>query len=220
MTHVIGQLVPLALAAAISTVPISATVFILLSERRKTNAFPFLAGWVIGTAVSLLVAALLAEALPGRPRRLNSLIGDLELIVGTALVALGIVTLVRVRRHETSVGRPEWLETIGSFGALPAFGIGLALNVRPKSVLLLAAASLAIRAADLDTSQTAVAIAVYTAIATSTVVVPIVATALFPRAMEPRLLRARDWLTAHGGELTGAIMILVGLFVVVAGFSR
>ena len=46
MGQVLAQLIPVALAAALSTVPITATIFILLSERRRTTALPFLTGWV------------------------------------------------------------------------------------------------------------------------------------------------------------------------------
>ena len=45
MGQVLAQLIPVALAAALSTVPIIATLFILLSERRKATALPFLV-WV------------------------------------------------------------------------------------------------------------------------------------------------------------------------------
>jgi len=62
-------------------------------------------------------------------------------------------------------------------------------------------------------------IAVYTAIATSTVVAPTLATVFFPDRMEPRLVAARDWFTAHGTAVTGVVMILVGVVVLVAGIS-
>ncbi len=216
MPQVLGQVIALGIAAALSTVPISATIFILLSERRGVIAFPFLAGWVIGTAASVVLASLAAEALPGRPRQLDSLIHNLEILVGTALVLLGIVTLVRQRRRSTAMRPPDWLESIASFGALPAFGTAVALNIRPKALLLTVAAGLAIRGGHLRPPETLIVIAVYTAIATSTVVAPILATAFFPDRMEPVLVASRDWLVAHGAVMTAVIMILVGLLVVSA----
>jgi Sap-like sulfolipid-1-addressing protein len=147
------------------------------------------------------------------------LIGTLEILVGSALVVLGLVTLVR--RTRTSTGqRPGWIEGIGSFGPLPAFGIGLALNVRPKALLLFAAASLAISGAHLDVQDTVILIALYTAVSTSTVVAPTLATVFFPDRMEPRLVAARDWLGAHGAAVTGVLVTLIGGVVVGAGISR
>jgi Sap, sulfolipid-1-addressing protein len=216
--QVLAQLIPVAVAAALSTVPITATIFILLSERRTTTALPFLSGWVIGTAAGLTLATLAAHALPGRPRKLDSLIGTLEILTGSVLVVAGLVTLIRQRQASASQ-RPGWIESIGSFGPLPALGIGLALNVRPKALLLFTAAGLAITGAHLGAEDNLILIAVYTAIATSTVVAPTLATVFLPERMEPHLIAARDWISVHGSTVTGVIMVLIGIVVVVAGVS-
>jgi hypothetical protein len=218
MGQVLAQLIPLALAAALSTVPITATIFVLLSKRRVAIALPFLVGWVVGTAAGLTLATLAAHALPSRPRQLSSVIGTLEVVLGIALVVLGLVGLVRHQRADSSK-RPSWVEGIGSFGALPALGIGLALNLRPKALLLFTAASLAITGGRLNNSEILVAIAVYTVVATSTVTAPTLATVFFPRRMEPRLVAARDWITAHGSAVTGVVLVLVGIVVLVIGVT-
>jgi hypothetical protein len=219
MGQVLAQLIPVALAAALSTVPIMATLFILLSDRRRATALPFLSGWVIGTAAGLTLATLAAQALPGRPRQFASLIDNLEIVVGSALVVFGLFTLFRHTRASTD-RRPSWIEGIGSLGALSTFGIGLALNLRPKALLLVSAAGLAISGAPPTVDDTLLLIAVYTAIATSTVVAPTLATVFFPDRMEPRLVVARDWVGAHGLAVTGVVMVVVGVVVLAAGIGR
>jgi hypothetical protein len=220
MGQVLAQLIPVALAAALSTVPITATLFILLSDRRRTTALPFLSGWVIGTASALVLATLAAQALPGRPRQFFSLVGNLEVLLGSALILFGLYTLLRHRG--AAPGGTGWLEGVGSVGPLPALGIGLALNLRPKALLLVAAAGLAISGAppSVDDADTLLLVVVYTAIATSTVLVPTLATVFFPDRMEPRLVLARDWVSAHGTAVTGVVVILVGLVVLAAGITR
>ncbi len=218
MGQVLVELVPLALAAALSTVPITAAILILLSEKRGESALPFMTGWVLGTAAALTLGILAAAALPDRPRRDNGVVSTLEVLVGAALVGFGVVAFVLHRRSPRR-RRPAWMDTLGSFGALPAFGIGLALNVRPKAVLLCAAASLAIRKASLRADETVVLIAVYTAVATSTVVAPVLVSVLFPEWTEPRLVAARDWITAHGPAVTAVIMAGVGALVMYAGLT-
>ena len=218
MGQVLAQLIPVAIAAALSTVPIMATLFILLSERRRATALPFLSGWVLGTAAGLTIATVAAQALPGRPRQFATLVDNLEILVGGALVLFGLVTVVRHARTSTS-RPPAWIEGIGSLGPLAAFGIGLVLNLRPKALLLFAAAGLAISGAPPLVDNTLFLILVYTVIATSTVVAPTLATVFFPDRMEPRLVTARDWVSAHGTAVTGAIMILVGVVVLAAGIG-
>ncbi len=216
MGQALLQLLPLALAAALSSVPITATIFILLSESRSRSGLAFLAGTVLGTFATAVLATVLGEAVPGRPRHHDALLGKLEIAIGIAMVVLGVVTLAR--RTRTGGGHGTgWLDDIGSFGILPVFGIGLALSIRPKAVLLVVAVGLAISKADLPFDEDLVLILLYAAIATSTVVVPIVATILFPQRMEPRLLLVRGWIAAHSTAVGGTISILIGGFVIGVG---
>jgi hypothetical protein len=211
------QVVPLALAAALSSVPISATIFILLSKGRTRSGLAFLAGTVFGTFATLTLATVAGQALPGRPRQHEVLVGKLEIVVGIAMVLLGAATLTG--RRAASGRGSHWLDGIGSLGILPIFGIGLALNIRPKAMLLVAAAGLAISRADLPFDENLVLVVLYTAIATCTVVVPIVVTILFPRRMEPRLLAAKGWIAAHSTAVGATIMILMGGFVIGLGIA-
>lgn len=217
MGQALLQLVPLALAAALSTVTVSATVLILLSESRASSGPAFLAGTVLGTFVALALATLASQALPGRPRQHEVLLGRLEVVVGLAMVVLGVVTLAR--RGAAGGRGARWMGGIDTLGVLPVFGIGLALNVRPKAILLATASGLVISRADLAAEQNLVLVLVYTAIATCTVVVPVVATILRPRRMEPRLLWAKQWIAAHSTAVGATIMILMGGFVIGLGVA-
>ena len=218
MGQALLQLIPLALAAALSSVPITATIFILLSESRSRSGLGFLAGTVLGAFATVALATVASHALPGRPREHDALVGKLEVVIGIALVLLGVVALAR-RSHAGSGQGPGRLDSIGTFGILSVFGIGLALNLRPKAVLLAAAAGLAIVGADLVFHDNLGLVVFYTAIATCTVGVPIVATILFPRRMEPRLLSAKGWIAAHSSTVGATMMILVGGFVIGVGVS-
>ena len=171
-----------------------------------------------GTFAIVTLATVAGQALPGRPRQHEALVGKLEVVIGSAMVVLGVVALLRRNRADGG-GAPGWLDGIGSVGSLPVFGIGLALNLRPKAVLLVAAAGLAIGGAHLRSDEDLVLVAIYTAIATCTVVGPIIATMLFPQQMEPRLVAAKGWIAAHSTAVGATIMILIGCFVAGVGLS-
>src|SRR3954452_11592874 len=212
------QLIPLGVAAALSSVPITATVLILLSESRGRSGLAFLAGTVLGTFAAVTLATVAGQALPGRQRHHDNLVGTLEVVVGVAMVALGVLSLARRNRTRSSRGT-NWMDSIGSLGMVPVFGIALALNVRPKAVLVVTAAGLAISRADLHFEQNLVLAVLYTALATITVVVPIVATSLAPTWMEPRLVSTKGWIAGHSTAVTATITILVGAFVIGLGVS-
>lgn len=221
MWTALGQLFPLAIAAAVSTVPITITLLILLSERRTTAAVPFLAGSVLGLALLLTFATILAHGLPaGRPRNPPTALGVLEIVLGVGLLVYGLVSLRRRPEADEAHERHSRLRRMESLRAGPAFGLGLALNLRPKALFLVLAASLALRSQALGFELTAVVIAIYTLLATSTVVVPILLTLLAPSRMEPRLEATRRWMDANGPRLTAGLMLLVGAFLAVVGATN
>ena len=136
-----------------------------------------------------------------------------------AIVALGVLA---IRRRKKGLGdeEPKWARAVGAFGAGRSFGLGLALNVRPKGLLLCAAAGLALYDGSRGGEDTGILIVLYTTIATSTVTLPIVATLLSPRRTKPHLLDARSWLDHNGPVVTATIMVLIGVFLAVYGLTR
>ena len=86
MLAAFGTLLPIALAVAVSSVPITLTILILLSPKRNRLAIPFLIGWVVGMAVVVVVSSIGANALPIRSIRTSQkAIGIAEIIVGAGL---------------------------------------------------------------------------------------------------------------------------------------
>jgi Sap-like sulfolipid-1-addressing protein len=219
MWHALGALLPIAVAVALSSVPITVTILILLSPNKNRAALPFLVGWIIGAAAVIALSALGAQVLPEVPRRAQKATAVLEIVIGLALMVLPIVDLRRRSRTDTA-GLPRWLSAVDSFGPLVSFAVAVVLNFRPKGLLLGVAAGLALHAAGLNVGETAALIAIYTAIATSTVVIPIVASFLAPQRVEPRLVLARDWLRDNGRMLTSLIMFMIGVVIFGSGLAQ
>ena len=105
-------------------------------------------------------------------------------------------------------------------GPAAALGLAFALNLRPKGLLLGTAAGLSIAGARLNTTEAAIVVAIYVGLASSTVIVPIVATLISPVRMEPRLVLARDWLSHNGAHITVLVLVMVGFVILGAGLSR
>ena len=213
--------VPIAVAAAVSSVPIMTTLFILMSPHRSRAAVPFLIGWVVGIFLVVSACALLAQAVPTprSPRRPDTVIGVLEILLGVILIVVGIVSWRRGKSGGSTM-TPSWLSSAGNLGPWSAAGLGLVLNIRPKGLLLAIAAGLTVRA-DADTLPVAIlAIVTYTVIAASTVAIPIIATLASPTRTEPRLVAANDWMLRNGATLTSAIIAIIGLVIVGMGIAR
>jgi hypothetical protein len=217
MWHTFAQLLPLGLAAAVSMIPIMATILILVSDRRDQSALSYATGWVLGAAAFVTLATVAAQFLPeGRPRHRDTAVGIIEIAIGAIMVLLGLVTLVR-RRSESTGQIPGWMSRVDSLDTLPAFGLGLALNVRPKAFLLAVAAGLVLHTASLEPEAAVVGVAFFTIVATSTVVVPVLLTLLSPHRMQPRLRAAHAWMGREGSVVTAVAMLAVGLLILLIG---
>ncbi|WP_166877717.1 GAP family protein [Salinibacterium sp. ZJ450] len=217
----IVPILPIALAAALSSVPIMASIFILLSPNRGRAALPFLVGWVVGIFVVLFLFTLLAQGVPTSrsPRRPDTVIAALQIFFGVAIIGVAAWSWVR-SRHQTRSTGAKWLKKVDRFGPWPALGLGFVLNLRPKGLLLAGAAGLSIRADTEAASSALLAITIYTLIAASTVAAPVIATLAAPARMEPRLVRVQSWMSRNGEALTSVILALIGVVIVVMGIAR
>lgn len=233
MLQAIGHILPIAAALAVSSVPITAMVLILLSPNRRRSALPFMLGWVIGLALAVTLCALGAELVPASraARRPDTVIGVLEILIGAGLLIVAFLTWRRGRRvarsaanssatSSTTPSLPKWLAEVGSLGGWAAFGLALILNFRPKGLLLAMAAGLSLRAETLDVGESAIVILVYTAIAASTVVVPIIATMIAPDRMTPRLTETQDWLVRNGSAVGSIVLAVIATVVIGSGIAR
>ena len=219
MWQAVGQLVPIAVALAVSSVPIIVMIMILLSPRRNASALPFLLGWVIGIALVIFLSTLGANALPEARRRVqDTLAAVLKIVMGTVLICGAAISFLWRSRSQTA-GVPSWLRSVDSFGPLSSFAVAVALNFRPKGLVLGVTAGLILSGASLPPWETAVGIAIYTVLAASTVVVPIIATLLTPNRVEPRLVAAQAWLMKNGGIVAALMLFMIGVVILGDGLA-
>jgi hypothetical protein len=216
----IGQMLPITVAAAVSSVPIMAMILVLLSPRRTQSAVPFLVGWVLGIAAVVSLCALGARATPtSRGNQPDVALGIMEMLVGGALILVAVASWRRAR-HRAALPMPRWLRAIGSLGGWSSFGVAFVLNLRPKGLLLALAAGLVLRGANLPLADAVIAIAIYTIVAASTIVVPIVMTLAAPQRMEGKLVSARDWMESHHTVVSSTILVMIGVVAIGNGLAR
>lgn len=220
MWAALGHILPVAVAVAFSSVPIMATILILLSPNRSRSGLTFLIGWVVGLVVTVIAFTVLAHVVPASsPRASQIAIGIALIVIGLALVAFAIV-LWRRGARTPSTGIPRWLSAVGSLGPWSALGLAFVLNLRPKAILLSVAAGLSLRGDDLTVGETWIVIGVYTVISASSVAIPIIASLVAPQRTEKWLVGARAWVAANNRIVSILIMIMVGVVIIGNGLTR
>lgn len=196
-------------------------LLILLSPTRSAAAVPFLIGTVLGLIVVVGVTTLLSQALPeARLRQQNMAAAVIEVLAGLALVVLGIRVWRGRNRPRPPETLPVWARAIDSLTGFRAFGLGLLLDFRPKSLILAAVVGVQLHVADLHLVPSVVVALGYVVVATSTVTIPIVATLVAPKRMEPRLHSASELMTAEAPVISAVVMLMVGVVIAGAGLTN
>ena len=113
MLQAIGVVLPIALAVAISSVPIMATIVMLLSPKGGQTALPFLIGWVLGMATMVTLFTVGAQVVPSPrlDRRPDTVIAIIEILVGIALIVLADHRMATCQA--ASEGRPAEVAGVG-----------------------------------------------------------------------------------------------------------
>ena len=185
----------------------------LHTDHPRPTGLAFMAGWLIGLAVltALFVQVPhLVDGLGGSP----SWAPWVRIAIGVVFIFLAIgrwVTRHRATHSPTFLNR---LSRITPAGALVA---GFALVVaNPKVLVMNAAAGLIIGTAAVGVGVW-LAVAFYTAVAGSTVIIPILAYMVAGERVDRQLERFRDWMEREHAVVTAAILAVVGLLLLYTG---
>lgn len=221
MGPIIGELLPLAVGVAISPIPIIAGILMLLSPRARSTGVGFLLGWLAGIVVVATVFTLLSSVLPEESEDSSKpILGVVQLLLGALLVLLAVKQWRGRPRSGTEAAMPKWMQQIDEMSFVSAFGLGLLLSgANPKNLLLGASAGLSLGGADLSGGETALSIVVFTVLAGSTVLVPVVSFLLASDKLRQPLNRLRDWLQAENAVIMTVLLLVLGVVVIGKGLA-
>jgi threonine/homoserine/homoserine lactone efflux protein len=217
----IGEILPYALGAAISVVPIIAIILMLVTPKAKTNGTAFALGFVLGLAVICTIAVAVAGG-----SNFSSSSGPTQ-TVSIIKLLLGLLLLVAAARQWRSRPKPgqdpvmpKWLASIDQFTPPRSFAIGAALSaVNPKNLAMSLAAGLSIAQAGISTAQEAGTIVIYVLLAGATILGPLVVyLAMGQRASE--ILGAwRTWLADNNATVMSVLLLVFAVVLVGQGIT-
>jgi threonine/homoserine/homoserine lactone efflux protein len=210
-----GELLPLAVAIAISITTIITTILMLLSPKAKRRTVGLLVGCVVGVGGAVALFALLAGLLPTQDSGGSRAAAVINMVVGVLLVVLALrqwrVRPARGDRAEL----PKWMAEVDSMTPTKALVLGVLLSaVVPKNLLLALSAGVIVSEAGLSVGRASVVIVVFTVIATSTVAVPVVAHLVAPARMHGPFQRLREWLVENNVTIMGLLLLVIGLVMI------
>jgi Sap, sulfolipid-1-addressing protein len=219
MSSAIGDLLPLAVGVAISPIPIIATILMLLSARAGTTSTGFLVGWVSGVVAATTLFTVLTSGVADESTS-DSGVAWLKVALGVLLLLLALRQWRGRPRAGESAAVPAWMSSIDSFGFGKSLGLGFVLSaVNPKNLILCAGAGAVIGGSALSVGEDAVAIAVFTLVAVSTVLVPVVGYAVAKDRLSAPLAELKTWLQEHNAAVMSVLLLVLGVALIGKGLG-
>ena len=223
MGTVIGDLLPLAVGVAVSPVPIIAVILMLLAPRATAASVGFAVGWVIGivvvTTITLAVAsgADIDSASESGP---STGAAWVEIVLGVLLLAIAVKQWRGRPRPGEEAKLPKWMAAIDHFNAGKALGLGFLLSaINPKNLLMCVGAGIAVAGGGLDGGEQVVTIAVFTLLAASTVLVPVIGYLVAKERMRHPLDELKVWLQANNATVMAVLVLVIGVTLVGKGIG-
>jgi threonine/homoserine/homoserine lactone efflux protein len=212
MADAIGQVLAFGVGVSLSPIPIIAVVLMLGTPRGRVNGPMFVLGWVLGLAVVgtiVLVAASGANATDA---------GEPATWVAWTMLVLGVLLLlVAVRQWrgrpqgDDVAALPKWMRTIDTFTPPRALAIAVALaGINPKNLLLTVGAATAIAQTGVDTTDQAVALAVFILVGTLGPAIPVAIYFALGARAKHILDELKLWLGANNAAIMAVLCLVIG----------
>lgn len=221
MGDAIGQVLSFGVGVALSPIPIIAVVLMLATPRGRVNGPAFILGWVLGIAVVgtvvLLVAGGANASESGTPATWVSI---LELVLGALLLALAWRQWKGRPHGEEQPRLPGWMRTIDGFTPRRAIAMGVALSaINPKNLVLVVGAAAAIAQTGSGTGDQAVALAVFTLVATLGPGLPVALYFGLGERATAMLDELKTWMSRNNAVIMTVIALVIGAKLIGDGIS-
>ena len=223
LTQAIGDFLPAAVAVALSPIPIVAIVLVLGTPRARSSGSAFAVGWVTGlVAVSVIVVVVLGGA--DDPDSGSATAADwLKIGIGVLFLLMAAKQWRTRPKAGAEPATPSWMASLDSLTPFKALGLGAALSgANPKNLALTLTAAASIAQAGLDATDTAIAIAVFVAIGSVTVVGAVLAYLVAHDRVAGPLATIGGFMLANSNVIMMVLLLVLGAKLIgdgVAGLS-
>jgi len=220
MGQAIGDILPLAVGVMVSPLPIIAVLLMLGTPSGKTNGLCFLLGWLAGATIVGTVVLFISDFAGidgGAP-------SDVAYVVKTALGVLLLFGAFRQWKKRPTDGHepemPRWMAAIDRFSWRTSMGLGALLSgVNPKNLALTVAAAAAIAQSGMAAAGQAGALAVFVAIGSVGVILPLVVYFAMKQKAADILESWKTWLATNNATVMMVLFLVLGAVLIGKGIA-
>lgn len=212
MDKTIAEILPYAIAVALSPMPIAALILMLLSKRARINSVMFTIGWIMGLAILVFAVSFLVGDVNATAAKDGF---SLKTILHGTLGVLLILFAVAQWKKRTKKGKvakmPQWMSAVEKFSPIKAFAIGLLLavvNLKNTPVGIAVGATLS----HLTTGSAAfTGFIAYLILASCTITIPTFGFLLLGKSLQSPLTNLKNWLITNNATIMFGLFLLLGV---------
>jgi threonine/homoserine/homoserine lactone efflux protein len=220
MGRAIGDLLPSAVGVALSPVPIIAVILMLGTPRARSNGPAFAVGWVLGLVIVSVVVLLLASDSDDGDSGSSTAVDVIKLSIGVLFLLMAVKQWQARPKPGEESEMPKWMAAIDRVTAGKSLGLGALLSgVNPKNLALTAAAAATIAQAGLDGGESAIAVAVFVAIGSLTVVGPVLYYVIAGDRAASALDSIKQFMSQHNAVIMFVLLLVLGAKLLGSGIA-
>lgn len=202
----------LGLAMALSPLAVLASVLLLTAERGTAKAAAYAVGWVVAVGIVGALTVLAASQVHTTTgSSASTAAASLDVVLGVALVLWAFRRRAAAR---DGAPQPGWMRRLDSMSPLVALGFGLFMP--PYAIAVAASNSIVQSDGNGQGVNVALAVVVFTVLASLGVIVP-VAVVLVSSRSDELLGRWRAWLLEHWPAVLFWMLLVLGAYLIGKG---
>ena len=222
MGDVIGEIIPLALAIAISPIPIIAVILLLFTDHPKPNAGAFVVGFYLGVAAFLGIMIAIASSQDLSNSGSGASTGSfwIKILLGCLLFVGAYRQLQKRPGPDAEPEQPKWMAGIATFTAGKSFTTGLVVGaVNPKNIVVSLGAAMTISTAALGAGEDVATVVVYALVGSAGVAAPLLVAITLGDRSSAVLDSWKAWLTQNNAVVMAVLFAVIGGVLIGKGVS-
>lgn len=221
MGGVFGEIFPLAVAAALSPIPIIGVTLMLATPRGVGNAFAFLAGWAVGVMLAGSIVLLLAgDSISPAAEGSKIWSGWLTIVLGLILLWFARKQFVARPKPGSEPALPRWTNSIDRFDAPRAAALGFALSaVNPKNLLLIVGAAALIAQSTIAVGDKFTVLAAFALVSLLGPALPLAIYYLAGDGAARRLASVKSWLAHNNSTVITVLCVIIAAKLIGSGIT-
>lgn len=174
LIETIADLVPAAMAIALSPLPIIAIVLVLGTPAARASGIGFAVGWLIGLVVVCVLVVLLARGAEDSQGPTSNLLDVGKVVLGVVLLFLATRLWAGRPAKGEPAPTPAWMASVAAVRPPGALKLGALLAVaNPKNIILSLTAAASIAQAQLAGFDKAIVIGAFALLGSLSIIVPV-----------------------------------------------